>query len=100
MIKAAKLYYENDFTQEVIADRLRISRPRVSRLLTEARDTGIVQFKVAMMPGIFSDLERELESRFDLSEAVVIEVSDPAAHMTISARAGSSRSRIFPPSRT
>jgi len=95
MIKAAKLYYENDFTQEVIADRLRISRPRVSRLLTEARETGIVQFKVAMMPGIFSDLEREMEARFDLSEAVVIEVSDPESHMTVARELGAAAADYF-----
>jgi DNA-binding transcriptional regulator LsrR (DeoR family) len=95
MIKAARLYYEGGFTQEAISDRLRLSRPRVSRLLTEARERGIVQFTIAQMPGIFSDLERALESRYNLSEAVVIEVSNPQAHMPTARELGAAAAQYF-----
>jgi len=95
MIKAAKLYYEGGFTQEAISDRLRLSRPRVSRLLSEARRTGIVQFIIAQMPGVFSELERSLEQRFNLSEAVVVEVSDSNDHMTTARALGAAAAEYF-----
>lgn len=46
LTKASKLYYEQGYTQQAIADYLRISRPKVSRLLQQARDEGIVNITV------------------------------------------------------
>lgn len=43
---AAMMYYGEGANQAEIADRLKISRASVSRLLTEARRTGIVQIEV------------------------------------------------------
>lgn len=42
----ARLYYEQDRTQNEIAGMYHISRPMVSRLLKEARDCGIVTIKI------------------------------------------------------
>src|SRR5438874_1778951 len=38
--KVSALYYLRDHTQQEIAERLRLSRPTISRLLREARDLG------------------------------------------------------------
>ncbi|MEM1552413.1 MAG: sugar-binding transcriptional regulator [Candidatus Bathyarchaeia archaeon] len=46
-IKAAKLYYKDNKTQEEIANILNISRSTVSRLLSWARNKGLVQITVA-----------------------------------------------------
>jgi len=46
MYEAAHLYYRQDATQADIADRLATSRATVSRLLSEARRTGIVRIEV------------------------------------------------------
>jgi DNA-binding transcriptional regulator LsrR (DeoR family) len=73
MIKVAKLYYENGMTQEMIADRLRMSRPRVSRLMQEALDQGIVKISIVQEPGSYAELERELEKRYGLLEVTVID---------------------------
>ncbi|NYI69209.1 sugar-binding transcriptional regulator [Spelaeicoccus albus] len=43
---AAMMYYREGANQAEIADRLKISRASVSRLLTEARRSGIVQIEV------------------------------------------------------
>lgn len=48
MIKIAKLYYEGGLTQDVISQRLRLSRPRVSRLMQEAIDKGIVKITIML----------------------------------------------------
>jgi DNA-binding transcriptional regulator LsrR (DeoR family) len=95
MVKVARLYYENGCTQEVIANRLRISRPRVSRLLQEARETGLVQIKIASLPGDFAELERLLEAKFDLSEVVVVEVSAPESHSTVAHELGEAAADYF-----
>lgn len=44
--KASKLYYEQGYTHKAIADYLRISRLKVSRLLQQARHEGIVNISV------------------------------------------------------
>lgn len=46
LYEAARLYYLDDATQAQIAARLDTSRATVSRLLTEARATGIVHIEV------------------------------------------------------
>ncbi|MBV9880234.1 MAG: sugar-binding transcriptional regulator [Gemmatirosa sp.] len=69
--KVSTLYYLRDQTQQDIAERLRISRPTVSRLLQEARDQGIVQITVAPPRGLHIELETRLEDRYGL-EAVQV----------------------------
>lgn len=46
MIKASKLYYYGNMSQDEIAQLMGISRPKVSRLLTEARQLNIVQIVI------------------------------------------------------
>ncbi|MCD6290667.1 MAG: sugar-binding transcriptional regulator [Anaerolineae bacterium] len=77
--KVSKLYYEQFLTQQQIADRLHLSRPKVSRLLKQARDEGIVQITVRSPSGIYPDLEYQLEQRFGLQEVVITETPDPAS---------------------
>jgi DNA-binding transcriptional regulator LsrR (DeoR family) len=84
LLKVAKLYYEDGITQEMISQRLRISRPKVSRLLQQARDEKIVQITIIPPVGKdYTDLEREVERCFDLKEVVVIEVSDYSSRTSV-----------------
>ena len=46
MVTVARMYYEQDMTQNEIAKALGISRPLVSILLTEAKARGIVTFQI------------------------------------------------------
>ncbi len=77
LIKIAKLYYEDNLTQDTIARKLRMSRPRVSRLMQEAIETGIVKITIMAEPGGYTSFENQLESKFDLLEAVIVDVTDP-----------------------
>jgi len=74
MYTAARLYYEDDLSQQQIADRLSISRTTVSRLLQMARDNHIVRIQVVEPTNVatFSD---ELARLLGLRRAVVIEAS-------------------------
>lgn len=74
LAKVAALYYLRGQTQQEIADRMRVSRPTVSRMIKEARTRGIVQITVAHIDGLAVDLESELEERLGLDEVVVAEV--------------------------
>jgi DNA-binding transcriptional regulator LsrR (DeoR family) len=67
------MYHEQHLRQPEIAQRLHISQPRVSRLLRNAADMGIVRTTVVAPRGVFSDLEQAIEERYGLGEAVVVE---------------------------
>jgi deoxyribonucleoside regulator len=72
---AAYLYYVHDLDQSEIARRLGVSRSNVSRMLTSARELGIVRFHVVYEPTREHDLEEALVARFGsgrLEEALVV----------------------------
>jgi DNA-binding transcriptional regulator LsrR (DeoR family) len=76
LVKLARLYYEQELTQDEIADRLRLSRQKVQRLVRQAREKGIVQIVIRPMTGTLCDLERDLEDRYQLREVVIVETAD------------------------
>ena len=76
LVKVSRFYYEHELTQSQISERLRLSRQKVQRLLKEAHQAGIVQITIRPVIGAFPEIERRLEDRFGLQEAVVIETTD------------------------
>jgi DNA-binding transcriptional regulator LsrR (DeoR family) len=80
LFKIAQAYYEDGLTQEQIGKRLGLSRIKVSRLLGQARDEKIVQITVIPPQDTNVELERALEARYGLDEAVVVSTArDDAA---------------------
>ncbi len=73
LVKVSKMYYEEGLSQEDIILRLNLSRSKISRLLQQARDEGIVQITVNTPKHLFSELETRLEKLFGLYEAIVVE---------------------------
>lgn len=73
MTKVARLYYVDRLRQTEIADQLDISQATTSRLLKRAEAEQIVKITLNAPMGIHAELERQLESRYDLKEAVVVE---------------------------
>ena len=71
LYKIAKAYYEDGLTQEQIGERLGLSRAKVSRMLQRAREENVVRITV-LAPESNADLERALEDRFGLDEAVLV----------------------------
>ena len=86
--KVSKLYYEQKLTQQEISERLRLSRPKVSRLLQQAHEEGLVQITVLSPPGGYADLEQALEQRFGLQEAVITEVEPSSPQEVVSRQIG------------
>ena len=72
LAEIADLYYHEQQTQADIADRLGISRVKVSRLLTRAAVLGVVEFVVHRENPRNETLERELEQAFPGLRAYVV----------------------------
>jgi DNA-binding transcriptional regulator LsrR (DeoR family) len=73
LVKVSRFYYEDGVNQDTIKDRLGLSRSKVSRLMAQARELGIVQISVVSPDTLHVDLESRLEERFGLREALVVE---------------------------
>jgi DNA-binding transcriptional regulator LsrR (DeoR family) len=74
LVKAARLYYEEGRSQNEIATTLQVSRSSVSRMLTAARERGIVRIQINDPAGRDLELEGELSERFGLRDCRVAEV--------------------------
>jgi len=95
MIKIAKLYYEGGLTQDAISQKLRLSRPRVCRLMQEAIDDGIVKITIMQEPGSHAEIERLLETKYNLLEVVVSDVAEPQTSETIAHDLGMAAADYF-----
>lgn len=70
--QVAHMYYDLNMLQADIAAKLYLSRPKVSRMLTQARELGIVEIKVKPVLDRLKPLEEKLCSAFGLKDAVVV----------------------------
>ncbi len=68
---AAQLYYMQDKTMAAIAHELRMSRSSVSRLLSFARERGIVDIRLSSPHAHGEELERLVDERFGVAAHVV-----------------------------
>ncbi|WP_194397934.1 sugar-binding transcriptional regulator [Microbacterium atlanticum] len=71
-IRAAELYYEENLTQEEIGRSLQITRWKVGRLLTQAKEEGFVRIEILHSRARRPQLERRLRDERGLREAVVV----------------------------
>lgn len=72
----ARMYYLEGMGQSEIANIFGVSRSTVSRLLTTAREQGIVRITVEDHEPIDRELSRQLVERFGLHEAIVVRSID------------------------
>jgi deoxyribonucleoside regulator len=73
MIKVSKLYYEDNFTQDEIAKKLKISVPQISRIISAAKDQGYVKTYVMDPFSEANDLSKEMISAFGLKDVYIVE---------------------------
>lgn len=77
MVRIAELYYDEDKTQDEIGALLKVSRWKVGRLLTQARERGIVRIEIVHPRARRLGLERQLvERHLGLTDAVVVPSPD------------------------
>ena len=71
LIKAAELYYRDGLSQQEIAQKLHTSRTSISRALIQERNEGYVQIRIQYPEQSNLGLERELEEKYGLTEALI-----------------------------
>lgn len=89
-LRAAWMYFIEEMNQADIAEALGVGRVTVVRLLADARERQEIKFSLQSDLPECVGLERALEQRFGLTEAVVVPISSPQADATepISAATG------------
>ena len=70
-IKICKLYYHEGLSKVEIAEKTRISRFKVAKIIEEAVADGIVEIKIKNLPGTYPDIESELEKKYKIYTAIV-----------------------------
>jgi len=76
LVKICRLYYEDGLNQQEIAKRLGISRPHVSRMLTAAKNEGIVRISINNPFSTEQELERTFIETFGIHDALIVESAD------------------------
>ncbi|PJJ71159.1 DNA-binding transcriptional regulator LsrR (DeoR family) [Diaminobutyricimonas aerilata] len=93
-LRAAQLYYMQDLTMETIARELHTSRSSVSRLLSFAREAGLVQISIHSPLDLISRLQHELQDRYGVT-AHVVPVPDRTSDVDRLERVALSAARIL-----
>ncbi len=78
-VRVAQLYYDQDKTQDEIGTELGISRFKAGRLLSQARELGIVRIEIVHPRARLTQVEKQLCERFGLSDAVIVRDGVPQA---------------------
>ncbi|MBB5234058.1 sugar-binding transcriptional regulator [Deinococcus budaensis] len=73
-VQVARLYYHQGLTTDAIARELGLSRPRVSRLLTLARRSGLVEIRIHDPQAHPQSLEARLRERYPFLRPQVVGV--------------------------
>lgn len=93
-LRAAHLYYMQDLTMDAIAAELHTSRSSVSRLLSHARASGLVEISIHSPLDLPSRLEQEILARHEIA-AHVVPVPDQASDVDRLDRVALSAARIL-----
>ncbi len=72
MIMAAKMYYIDGLSQEEIAQRIHVSRPSVSRLLSACVREGIVQIRIDDVSSYGKELGKRIVDVYGIRAAIVV----------------------------
>lgn len=71
-LSVATMYYYQGLTTEAIAREMNFSRPKVSRLLSHARSSGMVEIKIVNVQKALSPLERQIRDTFGLDAVHIV----------------------------
>lgn len=74
--KIATYYYQLGMTQDQIAKKMSISRQRVNRIIKKCVDLGIVKIEIKGIDQDYLEIEKELEKKYSLKEAVVVDAGE------------------------
>lgn len=91
LVHIAKLYYEQNFSQQAIAEKTGLSRPYISKLINEARECGIVEITIKDPNAAESSIENEVRVRFGLQKVIAIPYSEDEENLRLKLADATSR---------
>ena len=91
----AEKYYLEDHKQTDIAEMIGLTRSAVSRMLTEARDKGIVEIMVHHPFRYNHGLAKEMQRRFGLRHVTVVECINQPDYEDLRKQLGKAASRLL-----
>lgn len=101
MSKVARLYYQHGLAHHEVADMLGLSRVKVTRLLAEARKTGIVEITIHGDEHLFVELETKLVELYGLKRTWVgPSFNDARADTSLGALGAQAVSSLLPDAKT
>ncbi len=95
LAEVAELYYQEGCTQAEISRKVGMTRSAISRMLTEARQKGIVEIHVHRPLQYHSDLETQLVKKFKLLAAHVVSWQNNNQYDQLQNRIGKAASRAL-----
>lgn len=75
MVKVCEMYFLQNKSQKEISALLGISRPQICRIITSARELGIVHISISNPYVRETDLEKMLIEKFGIRDALVVDSS-------------------------
>lgn len=76
MLKVVRLYYQENMNQLQIAKKLNLSRVKVYRLILKAKNEGIVEIVINPPSVDYSELEIEIEKKYNIQQCVIVPHSE------------------------
>lgn len=70
--RVARLHFEFGLTHQETADSLGLSRAKVTRMIKQARESGLVKITINSDANPYAELEQEVKEAFDLNEVIVV----------------------------
>lgn len=80
-LEVAKLYYYSGLTTEEIARELKVSRPKVSRLLSYAKEKGLVEITIHDTDQSLAPFSRSIKDLFNLNTVQIVSVPEVLGEM-------------------
>jgi lsr operon transcriptional repressor len=70
--RVARLHFEFGLTHQETADSLGLSRVKVTRMIKQARESGLVKITIASDANPYAELEQEIKEAFGLTEVIIV----------------------------
>jgi deoxyribonucleoside regulator len=88
LVQVAHLYYDENLSQQEIADRLTVSRSSIAQYLQQARERGIVKIEVVNPTNSCESMALEIQDRTNLDRVFVVPSMHKYHDLTMRAIAG------------
>ncbi|WP_375179426.1 sugar-binding transcriptional regulator [Enterococcus rotai] len=76
MLKIVTMYYEQGLTQALIAQKMGISRPVISKILQQAKESGVVSISIKDESAYAVELGLRIEQKYQLDDVIVVPTNE------------------------